>query len=218
MAQIDSDQWGNVMRMRLVCGAAITASLLSFGAANAAAYNFSVLWNGTTASLAGGSDDPLTTTMNAGDSFTYSLSATGGGKWNTILAGSLFPLFSMPLAESGTRTGDLSLNLLNGVTNVFSYSENGASNSFVHLGTNTVSIASGLMFDSWVLNYNILTADTTSTPTSLLPWPGNAPEAQFGDNITFTAGGVPEPATWALMISGFGLVGATLRRRKAIAA
>jgi hypothetical protein len=32
------------------------------------------------------------------------------------------------------------------------------------------------------------------------------------------AGGVPEPAAWALMIAGFGLAGATLRRRRAIGA
>lgn len=31
-------------------------------------------------------------------------------------------------------------------------------------------------------------------------------------------GGVPEPATWALMISGFGLMGATLRRNRRVAA
>ena len=31
-------------------------------------------------------------------------------------------------------------------------------------------------------------------------------------------GGVPEPASWALMISGFGLAGAALRRRRVIAA
>ncbi|PZQ64580.1 MAG: hypothetical protein DI570_04800 [Phenylobacterium zucineum] len=41
-------------------------------------------------------------------------------------------------------------------------------------------------------------------------------------NFTFTTvtapGAVPEPATWALMIGGFGLTGAALRRRRAGAA
>lgn len=32
--------------------------------------------------------------------------------------------------------------------------------------------------------------------------------------ITFTAAAVPEPASWAMMIAGFGLVGATMRRRR----
>jgi hypothetical protein len=43
----------------------------------------------------------------------------------------------------------------------------------------------------------------------------------FGvDSISFSGGGVPEPAAWALMILGFGGVGASLRakRRQAIAA
>ena len=33
-----------------------------------------------------------------------------------------------------------------------------------------------------------------------------------------TSHGVPEPATWAMMIFGFGLAGASLRRRRAVAA
>jgi hypothetical protein len=44
-------------------------------------------------------------------------------------------------------------------------------------------------------------------------FPGEAVSAQLGvDNIRAVAA-VPEPATWALMIGGFGLVGAALRRR-----
>lgn len=33
-------------------------------------------------------------------------------------------------------------------------------------------------------------------------------------NYAFRIGFVPEPATWAMMIAGFGLVGASLRRRR----
>jgi len=43
------------------------------------------------------------------------------------------------------------------------------------------------------------------------------PSNYFGDS-TFVAGSigaVPEPAAWAMMIGGFGLVGGTLRRRRA---
>ena len=41
----------------------------------------------------------------------------------------------------------------------------------------------------------------------------------FVDNLTFAgAGAVPEPATWAMMIIGFGAVGASMRRRKVSAA
>ena len=36
-----------------------------------------------------------------------------------------------------------------------------------------------------------------------------------GLNFTLTA--VPEPASWALLIAGFGLTGAVLRRRRAVA-
>ena len=50
---------------------------------------------------------------------------------------------------------------------------------------------------------------------------GNASHGSFGGDAQLTitdtsisSGGVPEPATWALMLAGFGLVGFTLRRRR----
>lgn len=38
------------------------------------------------------------------------------------------------------------------------------------------------------------------------------------DNVVLSAGGIPEPASWAMMLVGFGLAGAALRRRKVVAA
>jgi hypothetical protein len=49
------------------------------------------------------------------------------------------------------------------------------------------------------------------TPSSFLP-------PTFNDGVlTFTPGGVPEPANWAMMILGFGVLGAALRRRRVLA-
>ena len=45
--------------------------------------------------------------------------------------------------------------------------------------------------------------------------PGNA--GVFFDNVS-VSGAVPEPASWALMIGGFGMAGAMLRRRRALVA
>ena len=39
-----------------------------------------------------------------------------------------------------------------------------------------------------------------------------------GVNYAFRVAGVPEPATWALMLGGFGLAGVALRRRSLVAA
>ena len=44
--------------------------------------------------------------------------------------------------------------------------------------------------------------------------------ANLIDNLAISRiaadGGVPEPATWAMMISGFGVVGALMRRRRSV--
>ena len=47
-------------------------------------------------------------------------------------------------------------------------------------------------------------------------YPGNPDSWTFVSEVSFFggAGGVPEPTTWALMIGGFGLVGASRRRRR----
>lgn len=44
------------------------------------------------------------------------------------------------------------------------------------------------------------------------------PQGFSFDNFTFDTTAVPEPATWALLIAGFGVIGGDLRRRRALAA
>jgi hypothetical protein len=208
------------MKMLKFAGVAFAASMFVASAASAASYNFSVNYSGANnAVLAGGSDDPLATALHAGDSFVYTLSGTGGGKWTSLSGAGVFPLFAMDISESGTRVGNLTLDLKLGGVTVFSLAENGVSTSFVHLGTNTDSVPLGLVFDQWVLSDTIVSSNVPdSTPSSLLPWPGSAPEIYSPSAFSYSSGAVPEPATWALMIGGFGLAGVTLRRRKAILA
>jgi hypothetical protein len=67
-----------------------------------------------------------------------------------------------------------------------------------------------------------ITSDVAFTPTSArFTHPSFAFEAtSFGIKPATTpfVGGIPEPASWGLMITGFGLTGAALRRRRALTA
>lgn len=58
-------------------------------------------------------------------------------------------------------------------------------------------------------NLNTLTFVVTDT---------GPPAALLVSGLNGSAGAVPEPSAWALMISGFGLAGAALRRRRVVAA
>jgi hypothetical protein len=62
------------------------------------------------------------------------------------------------------------------------------------------------------------------TPNTLTLSGANISKVTFSgsygiDDLSYSTGGaVPEPATWALMITGFGMAGSALRRRRAVAA
>ena len=68
-----------------------------------------------------------------------------------------------------------------------------------------------------------LTAQVTGGQSYHLIFHGlsQADNTVFLDNVSASvtpSGAVPEPATWAMLIAGFGLVGASLRRRETAAA
>jgi PEP-CTERM motif len=86
--------------------------------------------------------------------------------------------------------------------------------SFVSASTNVASQG----FTGWMTYSVNIVASATSETLSFLAT-GNVPVPPFAfvSNVSLT-GGVPEPATWAMMLVGIGLIGGTTRRRRAAVA
>ncbi len=77
-------------------------------------------------------------------------------------------------------------------------------------------------YDLSLFNASGLSIPAYANPGGSLYQSGNffSPSQTYADrSLAFSLGGtVPEPATWALMIGGFGLTGLAMRRRVALAA
>lgn len=121
------------------------------------------------------------------------------------------------LAQTFTMTGavlDLSW-LAGGRPNFGSY--NGDETYDVKLNGLTLgsySTISGEAFTAKSLHLGGLTNGGTYTLSFVGKAVGGADETSFIDKVSATGGGVPEPAAWALMIVGFGGVGAALRSKR----
>jgi hypothetical protein len=83
------------------------------------------------------------------------------------------------------------------------------------------------LYNSGVLVHTSAGLDASATPKFLASgYSGLVDEVRVNgardffvmDNVTYNATAAPEPAAWALMIGGFGLAGAALRRRRAAVA
>jgi hypothetical protein len=211
--------WGIEMR-NSICGALAALSLVAIAgtqSAAAAVYNFDVLYlGGGSASLAPGSDNPLTTSLQVGDSFSYTLSAQAGYNWTVTSGGDSLFLATFGLAEVGSRFSDLNVELKDNGSNVLAYSDTNVASCCVHIGSGLLPLSTGLVFDQLLWSNTLLAGSSISTPTSLLQLFG-APEAQFRVQISYSnaVAPVPEPSTWAMMILGFaGIAYMTYRRRK----
>ena len=120
------------------------------------------------------------------------------------------------------------LNVTNGFTTGFSfwYTSSTAASVTVYDGLNATGNVLGVINLNAQFNQNC-SGDPSGAfcnwSAGGVAFAGTAYSIDFGgtanqtgyDNITFGSAnpGVPEPATWAMMIMGFGLVGASMRRR-----
>jgi hypothetical protein len=175
------------------------------------------------AQLVAGSEDPEGFSLMVGDYFHWSIKADGNGEWRVEQAypGGFFPLMAFATNESGRRTGDFTLKLLNNGAEVFNQSETGSQQAQVHVGTNAIVLASGLVFDQMVLDYQLTSAVTDdqdalpvdTTLRGLLPIFG-APEMNtYYPGIVYAP--VPEPTVAWLMLAGLAGLGFAARRRSA---
>lgn len=123
--------------------------------------------------------------------------------------------FSVP--ESGSAVGSAITIALSDESNIdFStITLNGFTGTVVNTGPVSTAIRFGVPITANAVNTLRFTGLLNPTPDPLLnpngiPGVGNG---AFGGNVTVAA--VPEPATWALFILGFGALGFAMRRRNA---
>lgn len=119
----------------------------------------------------------------------------------------------VPLAQIGTYT----LQVERGVRNDTNASPGWVALTFSNTSTTvfaTGTLASAGNWSTWTSTYTVGAADVGSTITIVL---NGAGDQGNWDNVRLD-GPVPEPASWAMMVAGFGMVGAGLRRRRVTAA
>jgi len=124
----------------------------------------------------------------------------------------------VPLAQIGTYT----LTVERGVRNDFQASPGWIALTFSNTSTTvygTGTLATPGNWSTFTSTYTVGALDVGSTIGIVLNGAGNQGN---WDNVRLDGprgnGTVPEPASWAMMIAGFGLVGASLRSRRQSAA
>ena len=160
-----------------------------------------------------------TASMNIGTNFIALDGDTGAGGSNNVqgelqqqitglVAGQSYTLtFDFAAGQLQSRTGD--------TTEKLSVSMIGASGT-QSFTTDTLSDASKHATDWKVETFTFTASDSTELLKFLsIGTPDGDPPMALLDNVSLT--GVPEPASWGLMLVGVGAIGATLRRRRALA-
>lgn len=201
------------MHMMKKVSVALLASTLLFGTANAATINFGSFTAGTvlTNQVAG-----LTFSMSGGPT-TATAPIVGYGYFDAVL--SLNNSGNFGSGTDGYPTGAA-------VTIDFASSVSGVSFTFNNYGNNTgndsiyqaFDAANALISSGSLANVNgfslVNVAGSGIKSLVISNGSGGGYNWVYGVGELSYNGGVPEPAAWAMMLAGFGLVGAAMRRRQ----
>ena len=221
---------------------ALSMACLLSTTVHAASFDFSITYQGAGVTVVDqGSDTPAGTVLFGGDSFTWSLHTDPNHFWQVIDGGGLFPLMAFGVEEPAIRTGTYQLLARNDGAEVFSFGTTDEQ-SEVHIGTNTITLGTGLVFDELFLSYTLNSVASLPAPIPddmddmdaigdddginvmpLVAIPSTirgslpifgAPELAYPRNIQYVAT-IPEPETYAMMLMGLATVGGFARRRSA---
>lgn len=143
-------------------------------------------------------------------------------------------VFNLPTGFTNARVNignytadDSSILLLNGValygvgifgdgstTGFFYFDPNGGSTPYVfqNNGAQNVSLTGPFVAGQNTIRF-VVNNNNAGINAGNGPLTGGPSSLSFTGNVTFDAVAVPEPAAWALMLGGFGLVGGAMRRR-----
>ena len=103
-----------------------------------------------------------------------------------------------------------------GVSFTFENYGNNGTSAFFAYDIGNVLLASGSLAD--VSNFSLVTVNASDVALlKISNGTGGNSDWQFAVGELNFAAAVPDAATWAMMIAGFGLVGAAMRRRRGMA-
>lgn len=142
--------------------------------------------------------------------------ATGTGVFfnNSVVAGAINDVFQFDYVGTGTATADIT-SITFEIAQAITLSSVTFNDKAFSVLEEIVSTPNGDVkrITGFVSGVPI------STGTQTLVVKGeSAGNNTYTGNIRIAVSPVPEPATWALMIVGFGMVGSTLRRRRTVLA
>jgi len=157
--------------------------------------------------------------------FVSNLGTTGSGAsrvqmFDTATNGTITFTRDTAAAEgNGTRTNLLTVSFTNAELDA---SNGSGSFTFKSNANSAITFSSDFLDFSNVVEKNFSFSFSGANPTFSAPLGHSGRNTAFSGSGTFASdpapqvvGGVPEPASWAMMLGGFGLLGMTLRTRKA---